>query len=75
MSDLELSTRDDRPHSVLDTERIITEVEKRHALYNKQLKEYSDRNLKEKLRRNTEKVKESEGLLRKGTCSPTKSEK
>ncbi|XP_050292752.1 uncharacterized protein LOC126733486 [Anthonomus grandis grandis] len=36
-------------HIVLDTERIIVEVEKRPALYNKELKEYSDRNAKEKL--------------------------
>lgn len=35
--------------SVLDTETIISEVEKRPALYNKHLKEYSDRNVKEKL--------------------------
>lgn len=32
-----------------DTELFITEIEKRPQLYNKTLKEYSDRNLKEKL--------------------------
>lgn len=36
-------------HVVLDTDRIIVEVEKRPALYDKALKDYSDRNIKEKL--------------------------
>jgi hypothetical protein len=32
-----------------DSERLITEVEKRPALYNKMVPEYSDKNCKEKL--------------------------
>lgn len=35
--------------TVIDTELLIKQIEKRPALYNKQLKEYSDRNVKEKL--------------------------
>lgn len=35
--------------AVIDAELLIREVEKRPALYNKELREYSDRNLKEKL--------------------------
>ena len=34
---------------VQDIEKLILEVERRPPLYNKQLKEYSDRNLKDKL--------------------------
>ena len=34
---------------VEDTEKLILEVERRPPLYNKTLKEYSDRNLKDKL--------------------------
>ncbi|XP_050292777.1 uncharacterized protein LOC126733497 [Anthonomus grandis grandis] len=44
-----MSDSEETTHIVLDTERIIVEVEKRPALYNKELKEYSDRNAKEKL--------------------------
>jgi len=32
-----------------DVEKLISEVERRPPLYNKNLKEYSDRNLKDKL--------------------------
>lgn len=35
--------------SLIDCELLISEVEKRPALYNFQLKEYNDKNLKEKL--------------------------
>lgn len=49
MSDLESTATDDLINCVLDTERIIIEVEKRPALYNKKLKEYSDHTKKEKL--------------------------
>ena len=49
MSDDESVSRDDRCDTVLDIDRLIIEVERRSALYNKQLKEYSDRNIKEKL--------------------------
>lgn len=35
--------------TVIDSDILISEVEKRPALYNKELKEYSDRNVKEKL--------------------------
>lgn len=49
MSDQESTGCDDRILTVIDTEVLIKEIEKRPALYNKQLKEYSDRNLKEKL--------------------------
>lgn len=48
MSDSETSTSK-LVLSVIDTDLLISEVEKRPALYNKQLKEYSDRNIKEKL--------------------------
>ena len=34
---------------VQDIEKLILEVERRPPLYNKQLKEYGDRNLKDKL--------------------------
>jgi hypothetical protein len=34
---------------VEDIEKLICEVEKRPALYNKNVREYSDRNLKQKL--------------------------
>jgi len=34
---------------VEDVEKLIVEVERRPLLYNKKLKEYSDRNLKDKL--------------------------
>lgn len=40
---------DGRILTVIDTEILIKEIEKRPALFNKQLKEYSDRNVKEKL--------------------------
>lgn len=40
---------DDTVNCVLDPELIIIEVEKRPALFDKRLKEYSDRNIKEKL--------------------------
>lgn len=49
MSDLESTATDNLINCGLDTERIILEVEKRPALYNKKLKEYSDRTKKEKL--------------------------
>lgn len=49
MFDEENTACDDRMVSVIDNEFLIKEIEKRPALYNKQLKEYSDRNLKEKL--------------------------
>lgn len=48
MSDLESTATDNLINCRLDTERIL-EVEKRPALYNKKLKEYSDRTKKEKL--------------------------
>lgn len=48
-SEVSDNSDNDLTSSVLDTETIIIEVEKRPALYNKHLKEYSDRNLKEKL--------------------------
>ena len=35
--------------SAIDSEQLIKEVEKRPALYNIQLKEYSDRNIREKM--------------------------
>jgi len=35
--------------SVEDIEKLILEVERRQPLYNKKLKEYRDRNLKDKL--------------------------
>lgn len=35
--------------STIDSEQLIKEVEKRPALYNKQLKEYSDRSIREKM--------------------------
>ncbi|XP_050297251.1 uncharacterized protein LOC126736763 [Anthonomus grandis grandis] len=44
-----MSASQETTHIVLDTERIIVEVEKRPALYNNELKEYSDKNAKEKL--------------------------
>lgn len=50
MSDNESQCDDGLINSVLDSDRLINEIEKRPALYNKELKEYSDRNVKEKLR-------------------------
>ena len=35
--------------SAIDSELLIKEVEKRPALYNKQLKDYSDRTVREKM--------------------------
>lgn len=49
MSDNGSCATDDIVSCVVDSERLIAEVEKRPALYNRKLKEYSDRNLKEKL--------------------------
>jgi hypothetical protein len=49
MSDNETAVDDSPSHIVLDTEKLMCELEKRPALYKKKLKEYSDRNLKEKL--------------------------
>ncbi|KAF5307867.1 hypothetical protein FQR65_LT18309 [Abscondita terminalis] len=50
MSDNEFSGCDDeRISTVIATELLIKEIERRPAIYNKQLKEYSDRNVKEKL--------------------------
>ncbi|XP_046994364.1 uncharacterized protein LOC124606426 [Schistocerca americana] len=49
MSDNGSCATDDIGSCVVDSERLIAEVEKRPALYNRKLKEYSDRNLKEKL--------------------------
>jgi hypothetical protein len=49
MSDNESAVDDSPSHIVLDTEKLIFELEKRPALYDKKLKEYSDRNVKEKL--------------------------
>ncbi|XP_050294382.1 uncharacterized protein LOC126734683 [Anthonomus grandis grandis] len=43
-----MSDSEETTHIVLDIERIIVEVEKRPALYKKELKEYSDRIAKEK---------------------------
>ncbi|CAG9760668.1 unnamed protein product [Ceutorhynchus assimilis] len=44
-----MADREEVTYIVLDSERIIVEVEKGPALYNKELKDYSDRNAKEKL--------------------------
>jgi hypothetical protein len=49
MSDNESAVDDSPSHIVLDTEKLIFELEKWPALYDKKLIEYSDRNLKEKL--------------------------
>ena len=46
---------DDTVNCVLDPELIITEIEKRPALFNKRLKKYRDRNIKEKLGRDVRK--------------------
>ncbi|KAI4466250.1 hypothetical protein MML48_3g00007178 [Holotrichia oblita] len=44
-----MSGKESLMNSVVDIDLLIAEVEKRPALYNKQLEEYSDRNMKEKL--------------------------
>ena len=49
MSGSENSSEEILINSVINTERLIIEIEKRPGIYNKQLTEYSNRDIKEKL--------------------------